>query len=223
MPAGKQNNIRDRLNTMNSLPEGVVFDPNATWEKLEAKMQARPGRKYHYWYHAAAVLFLAICGFLLVNDGGRKTNEDDTLVQRPANRTQPTIITISEVQKNSAVPAEKNAGRQKERSRWESTRDNKDTFPVLSDIMIPLISTVVEPQADTLSLVKFEEPPKKKFRIAHINELGTPEPLNVLPSKTNLVVKRPPFSTISEVPLPDEERIMTKKKRAALFLTSSSQ
>ena len=223
MPAGKQNDLREKMNNLAAMPEGVHFDPAATWQQLEARLQRRSSRRPLYWYWAAAVFLLLITGILLMRNqespaaiepvtvqakGKEEPPEQDPGIGKPVARVE-----VSQPQKKTQQKILVN----------KALSTSKDSSPTIYQQSIPFQQTVlITPLLDSSAVAK-DKPAKRKFKVAHINELSPPEPLNVLPSKNNTAVKRPPFSTMSEVPFPDEDRMIPRKKRTGLFLTSSSQ
>ena len=59
---------RSRLEEVKSLPDKLLSDKNAAWEKLHGRMHAKPHRIKPFWYWAAACLLVSLTiSFLTAN------------------------------------------------------------------------------------------------------------------------------------------------------------
>jgi hypothetical protein len=229
MPGAKQNDIKAKLDGMNQVPEGCLFNSEETWQKLEAKLQKQKSKKPALWFYAAAMIIaLIVTGFFLQNNNTvRNKNtpgKEKSIVSQPLRTLQlPKQESKREVQtvKNTITPA------------GHTQALVRKTQPAVAEPLQPKTSVVLEEKKeqtmmlpDTNKAIVMMAPPKRKFRIAHINELRTPETIPMQQSTANnpIVYKRSILSTVTEEPLYAEEKLIQRKKmKSILSLVSSSQ
>lgn len=229
MPAGKPNDISEKLHGLDQVPEGFRFDGAAAWRGLESRLPAgKKKRRYAFWYAAAVLVLIAIAVAFFSR-------------QPPAPAEKKTVGTAPNLQPAIRPNLDRNVAQpfQQQQGTNLPVRNNpvaRTPLPDMDQEDDPLADSndTDQPQEEIVShlqdtalaaAVTVAPSPKPKFKIAHINELDhaeevpppAPKPVN------SYAMKRPAFSTLSESPLMDEERMLPKKKRSTLFLTSSSQ
>lgn len=232
MPGDKQNNINEKLDGLNKLPEGFAFNKDATWQKLEEKLAPKPKRKIALWFYAAAAfLFFAVAGiYFFRQDENNKntfvitfTKKEDSKKSIPENVKS----TIDNVAVKPAV--EKNI------------KELRLSSELIKKLNQQPDSTINEPQkpnelfvinkpdpvfADTLKTTADVVIKNPKFKIAHINEISTE--VNSVPqlatqNKLAYAMNRPIFSSITEMPVGGDEKQFHQKKKGFLSIITLSQ
>jgi hypothetical protein len=230
MPGDKQNNITERLGGLHKLPEGFAFNKDATWQKLEEKLADKPKGKIALWFYAAvAILFFAIAGiyFFKQDENNKNTFVQATEQKRNSKKIIPENA-ISTTENDAVKPAlEKNI---KELNSGHFKKTFLQTDSTLNEpqkenelIVIENANTIV---ADTLKTMADVVIKKPKFKIAHINELSTEDnsvTLSVTQQKPVYAMKKPIFSSVTELPIVGDEKQFIQKKKGFLSIINSSQ
>jgi len=184
MDSGKQADIKERLDALESLP-GESFDKVLTWEKLHRRLKDKPRRKGIVWLWAAACL-LPLVLFLLL----RTNSKNESVLVKNIDRQKQTITKPTTpaafVQKEKMVPTpmaaiEKNQSLKNIPSNLHNKPVNKTNYSQISEPLIvntnKTIETIPEPIAkialpvDTPDVIAAFA--KKKLRVVHLNELET--------------------------------------------------
>jgi len=180
MPTGKQNNlIKNKLNSLTEVPNDFHFSSFTAWQKLEAQLHKKRHLQTTKFFRTVAVcilLFILSCFFYfnLTNERNRKAEitqkgselpKEVSLTQLP--KGLQTSLTIKEA--NPVIKTKK-----------EVFIKPKPTViePVITiidvDSNVVLEKNISEkiPAVQSLSSVAIEnKEPKRRFKIAHINEL----------------------------------------------------
>ena len=71
MKSNNEQGLQKKMNTLDTLSAGFVFDKDGAWDKLQSKLEAKPRRKVLpiYWMSAAACLLVM---FLVFNNRGAR-------------------------------------------------------------------------------------------------------------------------------------------------------
>ncbi len=162
--------IRMKVEPMSTLQAGIVYGHEEAWDKLQARLDAKPARKVLPWYKvmaaAAALLLLCGTGYLLLRD-------NDTVTQQPDNGTLPT--TESPLSQTPATD--------------HRVATLQDTYTHITVRTAPIhhhhqpqpVQQVDEPTPVVLPEVTYSPEPKvqptpaPKMKVVHINELGQQE------------------------------------------------
>jgi hypothetical protein len=172
MPAGKQNNsLAGNLDNLQALPKGFRFHSDEVWNKLERGLKPNK-RKYLLYYTAASVLIFTVLTVTLT----WKSN-----ISYPVNVKRP----IASMQ--IKTPIANNVTR-KENRKAIDTKLEKASINLHHDRNISRGIVLVEPfivaeaaspalDVDSVKLIQptvttVAVPIKRKFHIAHINELN---------------------------------------------------
>jgi hypothetical protein len=225
MPGEKQNEIKTKLDGMNTIPREFCFNHEKIWQRVDEQLN-RPKEKNLAWLYAAAVLLLIVGSFLIIQN---------------ASQNRSLAIPIHYPSKSPGVKA---IGQSKEEekvqvdplvARYVQTA-KKTNYPIakVEQIKPALDSIIVEQPIAALPSAIISDSAAKtttiakvpKFKIAHINELNTNEPVFDLPTpKASMaLLNRRNISEVNE-PVSVEEKAFIQRKQKALlpFLISSSQ
>jgi hypothetical protein len=233
MPGEKQNEIKNRLEAMNEVPEGFQFDRAGTWLKLQPALSAGRSRIRAWYWSAAAVLFLFVCGMMFFKPGkGLAFLPAEVVTVEPLQPSaQPGIL---KAEKPGVVPLEvadgKNIDRRKRPAAGQHMPKATDTGKLkekLTEGMVLYGEQGKAPDKDTTHLVAVVAPQKAKYRIAHINELNQEETVQTPPQQKEarmvFVKRNMQAAGYEEAPVGEEKPAMLKRKKLFSALVSSSQ
>jgi hypothetical protein len=250
MRAGKQNDIKTKLDELAELPEGFHFNQEAVWQKMEPSLdKGQFKRKRIYGLYAASIAALclvAVSLFFIFRKTGNKTGNEiytGSMLQNLSKRVYyvRTYGTISGLDENNGQ--QKKAGgdsllkhltRQQHNPQQRipysnpaknspSTDSVKQQLLLIPDPVIVQQTITFPPDSNSMVIAK----PKRKFRISHINELekdGMIMPIRD-PEKERLALfkrKRPP-GLFEDFVNGDERTVSPKKPRTLLSLISTNQ
>ena len=163
--------IKEKVESVDTLEGGIVFGKEEAWEKLQARMEAKPTPKLVPFYRlaAAAVLLLIVCIAVLY-----RAPEVNSIVHDNKPITAPETTTIKTTPEITTSPLTQPATKQK-----------SSTLVANKDVATQLLTPPVVPQpiilqvADTMmpepALVVVQPvAPKPEMRVVHINETDQP-------------------------------------------------
>jgi hypothetical protein len=183
MQDNSQNNWKILLEEPEHFAGEAIRDKNEAWEKLYLRLHEKPRRKLARWYWvAASVLIVIICGFLLfVNDGKQKDiavkdrsplEKEVPAVRESEEGAQPkdsnyTVFTSKERTHRIAV---------EQRESWVSAIQpvNNNFIPDSINEQVPQLTAAQPLAIETTKTVASTAVPKNKLRVVHINETGHP-------------------------------------------------
>jgi hypothetical protein len=188
MSIKKQNNPsgwKGKLDELDCLPGETIPDNNASWQKLQGRLQEKKRSRKALWYWAAAVVLpVLMLSFWLIS---RKENEL-TAALPVQEQTRKTITEVLPVQDNDTVAAM--VVMQNEKKPFVNTNKGiEHEIPGSTVIKEPITGTITD---DTTAFVKITpviiplapvdtsvtavaiQPVKKKLKVVHINELNEP-------------------------------------------------
>jgi len=234
MRAGKENNIKSRLDALNEIPDSFHFDEQAVWERLQARLKDQPQKRSYVWIYPVVglcllVLFLEL-GFFYV------------FIKNNAEGLLPATI-VSKESLLRKPPLQKETPTQQEIIPIISSVDKKQSkiLPKQKDTIIKDSSKIKDPVVQDVQLVKTDTSKttpietvqvttpvtKRKFPIAHLNELPGEHPTIVVPdqgkTKTAFFKKKIPVMVYDPPPAEEERIFIRKKTRSLLNLKSSFQ
>jgi hypothetical protein len=232
MPAEKQNNISGKLDALRSLPEGYSFRPDTVWNRLEPKLK-KGAINYRAVFFAAAS-FLAVIIFIALP---AKRNDQAGIADTKPKSVVPNKAIIENITTGSS-----NMATSSEDESFKNTLTRKSIAPVRKKSGVKEELVVITPaipshkpeevpapelRSETQAAVAVAPAkPKRRFPIAHANELNQPVPVEeepVVRSKTSFAFRKHTY----EVPLPVtgfEEGFTERKKQKTIFpLLNSSQ
>jgi hypothetical protein len=168
--------VKEKLESLSPLAGGVVYGKEEAWDKLQARLEKKPARKYPLLrLSAAAILLLtvAIAGYIY------NTKPADT------NNGQP-VASVSIAENNTPIPQSETIVPEVLRQEPETSRI-VNTLPRTYKIAMQP-QTVIEIQTEEpMPQVIDETPvvanivpvkqvtPIHKMRVVHINDVGKPE------------------------------------------------
>ena len=233
MRAGKENNIKSRLDDLNEIPDSFHFDEYAVWQRLEARLKDQPQKKSYVWVYPVVglcllVVFLELGAFYVFtrNDEGflpAKTVSIE-LFRSKAN------IQGTQTAKQEITPVIKHVDKKHD----DVVQSSKVIIvPDTSKIKQTPVQEIQLAKNDTGKTVPLERiqvtaaTTKRKFPIAHLNEMPGENPPIVVAeqgkTKTAFLKKKIPVIVYDPPPVGDERLIPRKKTRSLLNLKSSSQ
>lgn len=180
---------KNKLEDVDSLPGDVLQDKNAAWEKLYGRLHKQPRNRMFAWYWIAAACLLAalIVPVFISNKKLVETAAGKKLLYAPAK----TETQMSTVKKNTApvvdiISNQKNVTGQPGTIVHQKISSGKipvKKIPVEAMLLQEkLTATVPSIQIQPLQipltnkLVAATNTEKKKMKVVHVNELGTPLP-----------------------------------------------
>ena len=173
---------KNKLDELDQLPGEQIQDKNASWRKLHDRLREKPRHKKTIWYWTAAASVLLIAGLQwinthqkdirIVNDKTQPVPENTSkkieMVQADTVKNAKTII----VERTPEVPATvKNKSRSMPMS--APLLKNEPDSVTVKESLPEIITTIDNRTSDTIAVVA-SLPVKKKLRVIHINDLGTP-------------------------------------------------
>jgi hypothetical protein len=180
-------NWKSRLEEVSSLPDLLLADKNASWEKLHGRLHAKPRRVKALWYWVAAACLLGAITipFLTVHKKQEvlvKSEPAKTVLRKPAmvaptvKEMAPVAVIIAPVEKKQKTTPASLPGSVK-------NKENKikgDRLIATTGLDEPIITQqdpIVLPQP-LVEAIAVSNPivaaAPKKLKVVHINELGTP-------------------------------------------------
>lgn len=178
------NNWKDKLDDAGALSDYLLADKNAAWEKLHGRMHTPVQKKRAGWYWlAAACLAGLISGaFLLLN-----RNQQVTVVKQEV-KMKAAIDSIAVLQPLITAPVKPSHD---EKTAVIADKKLPATKPLKRVMIEPIESATVKTNDSmaitasniqpiniipTAPLTATNTPEKKKLKVVHVNELGTPLP-----------------------------------------------
>lgn len=191
MPTGKQNNlIKNKLDSLTEVPKDFHFSSAAAWQKLETQLHKKryPQKTSLFGFAAVFILLFMLSCFFYFNitkeDSNRKAEITQKLEQ-PKNslhiQSQKALQTSVNIKE--ASPGEKT--KKEVLKTKQSVADPVNTIiNVDSNVVLEKDITEKIPVVQSLSSLAIEsKEPKRRFRIAHINELSGAANFNDLSAK----------------------------------------
>lgn len=228
MPAEKQDNISGKLDAMRRLPEGYSFQAEKVWHKLEPQLK-KSSVNYRAVFFAAAS-FLAVILFLTIPS---KRHQDSGEVGVKPQQILPSNIG-SEI-KGTVAGSEnkKSAARSGHHKILSPVEKSLTTKQTVQNVVIPtapqkpelnaVAGTATEIQTAVVVAVK----PKRRFPIAHVNELNSAVPVaeeeQVTRAKTSFAFRKHSYETTAPVANFEEGFTEQKKPKSIFPLLNSSQ
>ena len=179
MNNGKQVDIKERLDGLDSLPGETAFNKDAAWEKLHHRLQEKPRHNRIVWYWAAACLLPAVLVLWMVSNKSetflvktiqQKKHTNIPVIQLPLVQKEMSTVSPSiTVEKNQSI---KNIHKKAKNIPVDKT-SNTQTAPFLVTTVetMPEGVTTIIPPANTITAIATITMVKKKLRVVHINEL----------------------------------------------------
>jgi len=173
MKSNNEQSLQKKMDTLDTLSAGFVFDKDGAWDKLQSKLEAKPRRKVLpiYWMSAAACLLVM---FLIFNNRGAReehTVATPVIAIQPHKDTTMPVATVVTRQSDVAVHVpyvhitKKGTSLKKEEV---VTIQHKDIPLIKEEVQQPFIPiTDSRPQRIAVA--------KKKWKVVHINEVVTEE------------------------------------------------
>jgi len=231
MPGAELNNIKSKLDGMQDVPGGYLFNQDQVWHGLEAKLQKKKSKTRLSWIYAAAMIVAlgVVSSFLF-----RKhfTTENNKGVKTISVREAESKSTVNLVQGGHEIDRVEKINNLKPQPKKDVALSHMiRVAPIEVRSIVPEGESVtnnaeVALNPDTVKAVVSVTPQKPKFKIAHVNELRNADQIT---SQQNAVInsiayKKPILSTVSEEPLNSDEKLITRKKsKNILSVFSSSQ
>ena len=179
MDTEKQDNWRQKLQELNSLPGEAPLNKEAAWEKLHHRLHRKPRRSKTVWYWAAAaVLLLMGLPFLLRKTPPQQLPAGNIVQQKKMYRSvnpAPSLIKEQPGIIISAPPLKKIVPQKIVKEKKQSFRTSPDpvapVYTAAIETLLPATNIAPDNTTATVAAVSAE---KKKLPVVHINELETP-------------------------------------------------
>jgi len=171
MKRGRQETIAQKLDGLDTLSAGIVYGKEDAWDKLQGRIEQKPGRKLAWrWMAAAAILLLLVCISLLYNTPQEQAiaNVQPTKEQEPMKQSAPAVAKKPiQTVRSEMLPAVR----------------NRETPKVALQTTQPVVQPQVAPKTDeianepTAALPKENEPAppvaviKQPMKIYHVSDL----------------------------------------------------
>jgi len=173
MKSNNEQGLQKKMDTLDTLSAGFVFDKDGAWDKLQSKLEAKPRRKVLpiYWMSAAACLLVM---FLVFNNRGAReehTVATPVIVIQPHKDATGPVATVVTRQSDIAVHVPYVHITKK------GTSLKKEGVVATQYKDIPLIKEEVQQTAIPIpdSHPQRMAVAKKKWKVVHINEVVTEE------------------------------------------------
>lgn len=173
-------NWRHRLEDVESLPHALLQDKEAAWEKLQSRLDEKPGRKIvaWYWLAAACVLFAFLIPVFMttkhvnvaVTPQQKQPLQENSMVQQetPVIPSTPGII-------NAPRQTTRLTNEKKNELLTNMVIDSTAATPVITANEKTVYNIAVSPAlTDSNSIATVKITKQKKLKVVHINELGEP-------------------------------------------------
>jgi hypothetical protein len=180
-------NWKSRLEEVSCLPDQLLTDKNASWEKLHSRLHAKPRRIKPLWYWvAAACLLVAITipfltahknpEALVKNEPDKNTLKKPFIATSDVKEIAPVAVIVEPVEKKQiATPASLPGSVKNKEDKIKNDRTiaakGLDELIIKEQAPIVLAQPVVETIAISKPIIAASP---KKLKVVHINELGTP-------------------------------------------------
>jgi hypothetical protein len=184
------NELRQKMESMNALPSTCKFDAASTWQKMENQLQGPNKKKLGWVYWAAASIVFIVASVIMIGSNKHQAEEMVTGTTKE-NKKQPNkpiapntiaivngnrIISNSKEQKNAAslikeqAPA---ANTKKEQTILVDSINKQQISIVQANNIIEIVPSVSNtiPVKQTIVAIK-----KPRLKVIHINELDAPPP-----------------------------------------------
>lgn len=219
----KQNEIKAKLDGMSTVPEDFGFNHEQTWRRLNEQLN-RPKKKYLAWLYAAAILLLIAGSYLVIQNASVNRNLAlPTHHPSKSSNVKAIVQPKNEEQANTVTAPYVRTAKKASQSVLKVEQIKAAVDFIIAEHPIVVLPSATESDTVTKTLATANPP---KFRIAHINELNTNEPLFDLPKPKAGVafLNRRNISELTE-PITVEEKTFVQRKQKTLFsfLISSSQ
>lgn len=193
MEPDMSNENRDRAAWKDRLEDPAILgltssESNALWEKLDARLHKKPGRRrvIWYWVAAACLLFVILLSFFKNNTISHGNNSSSTVKQQPV-----LSIPNENINQPAPAPAENKGLVIEKRQAVKVARQDKITMASMDSVAPEVVNTstgtVVQNEIQPVqnSIAPIVVTPvaiaaagpvlKQKLKVVHINELGYPE------------------------------------------------
>jgi len=166
----KDGQIKEKLESLTPLSGGIVFGKEEAWDKLQARLDARPSRSIPVWWRLSAAAAVLACLFLVVR---HYTSQNSTQLA-----VQHTAL-VPPVPPPSFVPITQDSVAQEAPAvvRHYTVPVSRETLSVSYPAPVPPL--VTDTPSDTVSDVVAVAPPPvpapvlpHKMRVVHINDLN---------------------------------------------------
>lgn len=176
------NNIQDRLNELDAMPEGFEFSSNRVWQNIETGFQPKKKQRFPWLYIAAAAALLI--AFFTILPTEKKV---DPVVVRNKNIDQqaPVVETVTSTVKPVITKEKINDQSGKNVVTAKQDPVKKTIIPPVKIIVAPdpIISTVIEKDAPAVKQNDIAIAPvpatkpitKRPLKVLHLNELHKAE------------------------------------------------
>lgn len=194
MNGGRCNNIKDKLGSLDTLSAGIVFGKEEAWDKLQARMDAKPKRiPMAYWMAAAAMLLLFVSIMVIYTSPDKQvvtsSNNNNEPIKQNKTVAQPAFTATQQQPTTSEEPTTTivhNAAKS-----LTNTTTNVAPAPQQETTREPLTESliVVVKHVDEEPLVYSNPAPapaKKQYSIVHVNDIdnSAPQPAAVAANTT---------------------------------------
>jgi hypothetical protein len=180
-------NWKSRLEEVSSLPDLILADKNASWEKLHGRLHTKPRRIKPWWYWVAAACLLGAITIpfltahkkqeaLVKNEPTKTVLKKTGVAASDVKEIVPVAVIAGPVEKKQiATPAslpgsvENKEDKIKDDRLIAATGLDEPTITQQDPIVLP--QPVLEAIAVSNPIIA---PAPRKLKVIHINELGTP-------------------------------------------------
>lgn len=177
-------NWKDKLDDVDGLSSLLLQDKNAAWEKLHSRLHEKPAKKRFGWVWLAAACLLGLISlpFLLMDkkqdaviimndavtknkiDGSSAIQQENTLVKTGIKHLKNKTAITPVKALNKEITVKKSAAAEPESIAM--IKKDSVTPGSIQPLNIPI----------AVLLMATTTPEKKKLKVVHVNELGTPLP-----------------------------------------------
>ena len=171
MNSNNEQNLQKKMDALDTLSAGFVFDKDGAWDKLQTKLETKPKRRILpvYWMSAAACLVVMI---LMFNIRGRR--EEHTAAVTPVIAIQPhkdtkvQVATVATRQSDTVaiVPSTYSAKKSVFTKKEEVAAAQQKDIPLIKEEVQQPVTPIADSHPQRMAVVK------KKWKVVHINELG---------------------------------------------------
>jgi hypothetical protein len=168
---------KSKLEGLTGLAGEDAMDNEASWQKLERRLQDKPRKSKAGWYWAAACILAALFIPMMMNkkeNGVVKSSSKEEIKITPL--LVPSTSTNEMIQAHAEVEPKliENPVKKDKNSIGIKATQKKEEPVVVAERLIEKdpVATVVPTATDTASTIVAAVPLKKKLSVVHINELG---------------------------------------------------